>query len=60
MKISQNTKPGTRVKMWDEEDGKLAYGTLTKAKDDKVYIQWDDIDSECDHGEDEWPLIEVQ
>lgn len=46
--------------MWDEEDGKLAYGTLTKAKDDKVYIQWDDIDSECDHGEDEWPLIEVQ
>ena len=48
----RDAKPGQRVGM--VEDFELVFGNVVKQLPDRVVIKWDDIDSECQHFEDEW------
>jgi len=52
--LKQKFPLGSRVKVYDEDDGGVVYGTVINAKEPCILvIKWDDLSSDCDHDESE-------
>jgi 2-methylaconitate cis-trans-isomerase PrpF len=52
--LKQKFPIGSRVKVFDEEDGGVVYGTVINAKEPCVLVvKWDDLSSDCAHDESE-------
>lgn len=55
--LKENFEVNQRVKIFDKEDNKYAFGTIIGVKEKFIAIQWDDLSGACFHEEDEYDSI---